>query len=246
MTPGMIHVVMIDFGGGRAAGIQRAEMMAVATALSIQAQQHFALPPPYGYGVAAIVRVAAGPFDVHQDEWVLGLFEKPDQPGALGYHDESPNGRPFSKLFPLLDKQEGSQWSVTASHELLEMLADPNVAKCAQLPDGTIFAYEVADQCEAQSYLINNVHVSDFCLPPNFEPPTNWQSLKLDWMGLVKSPMQVLPGGYAQYFDPQQGWQQVQHAQQAPRAYRLQMRELGHGRGARRGQAHVVQPKLIG
>lgn len=241
MTPGVIHMVMVDFGGGRAAGIGRTEQTHVTAALQLQMQQHVGLPPPFGWGIGATVRAAAGPFDVHPDEWVVGLFETPDQPGELGYHDESPNGKPFSKLFPLLDKQDNQPWSVTASHEVVEMAVNPLLSRCSQGSDGTIWATEGCDQVEAQSYMLHGVPVSDWCTPANFEPPPGWQAakLKLNWLGNLTAPMQVLPGGYAQYFDPQRGWQSVEHAEVKPRPYRQLLRQLGHGRSAMRAAAHA-------
>ena len=58
--------------------------------------------------------------------WWLSILDDSDQAGALGYHDLTPDGLPLGKVFAATDLKYGSQWSVTASHELLEMLADPN------------------------------------------------------------------------------------------------------------------------
>lgn len=202
----MVQIVIIDFGGN---GISHAEMAAVAAALSIQCQQHFGLPPPLGHGIAAIVRAGLGPYDVRPHEWVLGLFSHPDVANALGYHDQTVHGQPFMKVFPLLDKADGVQWPTTASHEILETLKDPNVACCAMSYDGRFWAYEVGDAVEATWYLINGVQVSNFVLPPYFEPVQNMHGLKYDWMNLVTRPLQILPGGYGQYFDPSSGWNEV-------------------------------------
>lgn len=216
-TPG-VRMVIVDFGG---TGVNAKTLPPMAAALQKQAQLHLALPPPYGYGIGATIRAASGPHDVHADEWVIGLVEEPDQPGALGYHDQTPTGQPFIRVFPLLDAQDGAQLSVTVSHEVCEALVDPNGARCTQWRDGRMWALELCDACEAYSYLIDGVPVSDFCLPPYFEPVANRSGLKLDWMGLCKKPLQVLPGGYAQYFEPDVGWQMIQHASSPPRAYRL-------------------------
>lgn len=227
-----VHVVLIDFGGS---AVTHDELVAAAAALTIQAQQHFGLPPPYGYGVGASVRAGAGPFDVQPHEWVIGLFSKPDVAGALGYHDQTPHGQPLAKVFPLLDAADGSRWTVTASHELLELLADPNIARCAQARDGKMWAYEVCDACEALSYTINGVYVSDFVLPPYFEPVSSMSGLKFDWMGHIKAPLEILPGGYGQWFDPARGWVQVTNFSKLPRAFRLSTT----GRGAHRRSRHA-------
>ena len=231
-APG-VKMAIVDFGG---TGVDPSTLPAIAAALTKQAQQHFAIPPPYGYGIAAAIRAGSSPHDVQPDEWVIGLVAKPDQPGALGYHDETPSGKPFIKVFPILDRQDGGELSVTISHEVCEALADPNGARAAQWRDGKFWAYEVCDAVEAASYLIDGVKVSDFCLPPFFEPVVSLTGLKLDWMGLCKNPLEVLPGGYGQWFDPTKGWQMVKHAEKPPRAYRLEIR----GRSYRRRETFTV------
>lgn len=190
-------------------GISNAEIIKVAKALTIQAKEHFSLPPPMGYGISCTVRAASKKKPPQSDEWVMMLLSKPDIEGALGYHDESDVGLPIMKIFPLLDKQDGVSWSSTASHELLETLADPNIAKCAQGVDGKIWAYEVCDGVEGDSYKIGDVEVSNFVLPPYFETPSNWKKLKLDYLGLCKAPLELRPAGYNQYFDATKGWQAV-------------------------------------
>ncbi len=59
--------------------------------------------------------------------WWLTILDDSDQAGALGYHDLTPDGLPLGKVFAATDLKYGNSWTVTASHELLEMLADPNI-----------------------------------------------------------------------------------------------------------------------
>jgi hypothetical protein len=231
-APG-VRMAIVDFGG---TGVDPASLPPIAAALTKQAQQHFAIPPPFGYGVAATIRSAAGPRDVRPDEWVIALLAHADQANALGYHDQTPAGQPLIKVFPILDRQDGGQLSVTISHEVCETLADPNGARAAQWKDAKFWAYEVCDAVESTSYEIDGVAVSNFCLPPFFEPVKSLRGLKLDWMGLCKRPLQILPGGYGQWFDPNKGWQMVQNAEKPPRAYRLQVK----GRSARRRELYAV------
>jgi inosine/xanthosine triphosphate pyrophosphatase family protein len=49
-------------------------------------------------------------------------------------------------------------------------------------------------------------------------------------MGLCKQPLDILPGGYSQYFDPSKGWQMQTHAAKPPRKYRMELQ----GRAAKR------------
>jgi len=81
--------------------------------------------------------------------WQMVVMDDPDQAGALGYHEMSSRGTPLGKVFAGLDLRLGASWTVTLSHELLEMLADPWINWCAQSPEGKIYALEVCDAVEA-------------------------------------------------------------------------------------------------
>lgn len=84
---------------------------------------------------------------------------------------------------PYAEVLYGPTWSLTASHECLEMLADPSgdrlvAATSVAVVDGEVqdvgekFEYlvEVCDPCEdaRTAYLIDDVLVSDFCRPQYF------------------------------------------------------------------------------
>ena len=104
--------------------------------------------------------------------WQISVTDNPDQAGALGYHELTSRGTPLGKVFAGLDLQSGASWTVTLSHELLEMLADPWINWCAQGANGKIYALEVCDAVEADKlgYDIDGVLVSDFITPSWFEP----------------------------------------------------------------------------
>src|SRR5664279_2494772 len=80
---------------------------------------------------------------------VIVVTDDPDQAGALGYHEMSSRGTPLGKVFAALDMRLETSWTVTLSHELLEMLADPWINWCAQSPEGKMYALEVCDAVEA-------------------------------------------------------------------------------------------------
>jgi hypothetical protein len=104
--------------------------------------------------------------------WQISVTDNPDQAGALGYHELTSRGTPLGKVFAALDIQSGGSWTVTLSHELLEMLADPWINWCAQGSDGKIYALEVCDAVEADNlgYKIGEVLVSDFISPRGSNP----------------------------------------------------------------------------
>ena len=103
--------------------------------------------------------------------WQIVVLDDPDQAGVFGYHELTSEGTPLGKVFAGLDLRSGSSWTVTLSHELLEMLADPWINWCAQGVDGRVYALEVCDPVEADKlgYMIDNVLVSDFVTPAWYE-----------------------------------------------------------------------------
>ena len=158
--------------------------------------------------------------------WQLVILDNSDQAGALGYHDLTKDGLPLGKVFADSDLQYKLQWSVTASHELLEMLGDPdiNLTAFVQKDDysGRLYAYEVCDACEAdeQGYAINGTQVSDFVYPAWFESFRKTGSTQFDHGKHIKAPFQLLKDGYIGVFDVGSGggWTQI-NAAGAPHTY---------------------------
>src|SRR4051812_33906250 len=61
---------------------------------------------------------------VKKGSWGLVFLDDADQADALGYHDLTPQGLPLGKVFVRTTISSKNLVSVTASHELAEMLAD--------------------------------------------------------------------------------------------------------------------------
>src|ERR1700735_4567820 len=55
--------------------------------------------------------------------WLV-LFNDSDQANALGCHDLTTGGLSIGKVFAASELKAGTSWTVTARHELLEMLGD--------------------------------------------------------------------------------------------------------------------------
>lgn len=143
--------------------------------------------------------------------WWLVILDDADQALALGYHDVTPDGLPLGKVFARTDRDSGHVWTVTASHELLEMLADPWMDRATVVLDGAncqIYAYEVCDACEDDGfgYRIGGTQVSDFVFPAWFNPKS--QAAKFDHCGHITRPLGLLAGGYIGVFDSGSGWKQ--------------------------------------
>lgn len=108
-------------------------------------------------------------------------------------------------------------WTVTTSHECLEMLADPSgnrlVAGDSPNPDrpGRVeFLVEVCDPCEVPTlgYTVNGIRVSDFYSPRFFDPAesTAGGTRAYDFMGHISAPREVLRGGYLSWREPDGTW----------------------------------------
>jgi hypothetical protein len=149
--------------------------------------------------------------------WWLVLLDDSDQANALGYHDLTTEGLPIGKVFAASDLKAGTSWTVTASHELLEMLGDPNINLTVFVQNnntaGILYAYEVCDACEDDSfgYSIDNILVSDFVYPAWFESFHTESSTQFDRLNKIQNPLQLLAGGYIGTFNltSGNGWQQT-------------------------------------
>jgi hypothetical protein len=149
--------------------------------------------------------------------WWLVFLDDSDQAGALGYHDLTPDQHPLGKVFAKTDQKFGLQASVTASHELMEMLGDPYINLTALDPKTLrMYAYETADAVEADElgYDINGVVVSDWVTPHFFDREAAGRpGIKFDLQGHLSEPFSLAKGGYLSYIDlrnVKKGWQQEQ------------------------------------
>ncbi len=170
--------------------------------------------------------------------WWLAIMDNSDQADALGYHDITSEGLPLGKVFAATDQQYGLSWTVTASHELLEMLGDPDVNLSSFVQTGgntgTFYAYEVCDPCELdeQGYQIDGAKLSDFVYPSWFEGFRKPGSTQFDFMKRIDRPFKLLPGGYSLVLDIPSGlgWYQID----VPAGARARSRKLRPSVGTRR------------
>lgn len=129
--------------------------------------------------------------------WAMVFLDDADQPGALAYHDLTPDGLPVSKVFVKTTLNDGQLVSVSASHELVEMLVDPAINMMTSGPDPkTIYAYESADPVEELDFPVKDIPMSDFVYPAYFEVFRKPKSVQFDQMDQVRKPFQILKGGY--------------------------------------------------
>jgi hypothetical protein len=190
------------------------EVKAALPALQTQVHRDFA--PVWGID-ADLTFVPKGSTPP-QNYWWIAILDNSDVAGALGYHDVTDQGLPIGKVFAGTDKEDGLEWTVTASHELLEQLADPEVYLTVfaqpKANEGILYMYEVCDACEADEfgYKINGTMVSDFVYPSWFETFREQGSTQFDYGNHLQSPVpELLPGGYIGAFDVVSGtgWHQI-------------------------------------
>ncbi len=183
---------------------------------SLQTQVRRDFAPPWG--IDADVSFVPRGMNPDQGAWVLAILDNSDQANALGYHELSSSGTPLGKVFAGSDIQLGLGWTISASHELLEMLADPYIdltvfVQNDSTTSGVIYAYEVCDACEADplAYDIDGMKVTDFVYPTWFESLGVGGGVQFDYQKRITKPFQILPGGYIAAFDVTSGsgWKQL-------------------------------------
>ncbi len=186
------------------------ELSRVATALTMQVQRDVA---PI-WNVSATVEAVEK--NVPPGYWPIFILpELP--PSESGFH-KTEHYQPYAKV------EYGDAWSLSASHELIEMLVDPSASRLVAGPElkasGNIivenqgkrveYLLEACDPSQDQkfAYLIEEVIVSDF-FTPNYHDPAKSAGTKYSFTGAITQPRQVLPGGYISWFDPaaQKIWQ---------------------------------------
>jgi hypothetical protein len=146
---------------------------------------------------------------------VLYLWDKTDVKEALGYHAKNFRGVPYGIVSVELADAIKEPWSMTFSHEALELIADP---LCNLLVEGPhpsaesrherVFRwYEVCDPVQSESYEIDGQVVSNFVLPLYFTEDDE-KSGRNAFHHHPKHKLQSFgtnPGGYVGYYDPRAG-----------------------------------------
>jgi len=162
-----------------------------------------------------------------KNAWAIVFLDDADTPGALAYHDLTPEGLPLSKVFVKTTIDDGELVSVSASHELVEMLVDPAINLMTTGPDSkTIYAYESADPVEALTFKVNGIPMSDFVYPSYFEVFHKPGSVRFDYLNKVKKPFEILKDGYQIIFKGGK-WSQVYGSKTKAKTFKKEDRR-GH------------------
>lgn len=186
------------------------ELHRVSSALSIQVTRDFG---PI-WGIDASVDPFVNASQVPPGYWIVSI-QASDAPGDAGFHTSQDNQ-------PSAFVRYGDDWPLRASHETLEMLADPfgnslQASVAVDDPAKTVeYLVEVCDPCETEQYDINGVAVAEFYTPHYFDAFASPAS-RYSFKGGITQPRQVLPGGYLSWRDPSAGqWFQLQFFDDQP------------------------------
>jgi hypothetical protein len=209
----------------RSRTVDDSDVKFVLPALQKQITRHF--EPIWGWG-------ANLKFNVKRFEMKVIIRDTAGSGGFLGYHIK--DGKPITYIFAKDDIADSGEYTSTLSHELLEMIADPNVNLYAigkfRLNGKRrigLFGLEVCDPVEANYYTIDGVRVSDFVRPEWFEPEHKRGKMKMDYLGLIDAPFMLAEGGYADVLSGSR-WHTI-------RGHKAKLKRRRHRAEARRNAA---------
>jgi len=229
------------------AAIDDAAFAAAVAAIGLQVSRDF--QPEWGAGATlTATRITlddgAANIDAASDA-VIYVGDASNDPtlgmdGVFGYHARNNGALPYAFVYLDVCAQYGEAWSSTLSHEVLEMLADPTAVMTATGPapagvgavgQSVNYDLEVCDPTQSDTYVVDNVTVSNFVTRAWFGLPGG--SSATNFLNLPLSPFGVRPKGYFQYEDTA-GAHTINGA--AVDAQRLAARAMldGHRRTARR------------
>jgi hypothetical protein len=206
-------ISVINMSEGR---IKDATLLAVIRVINRQLAEDFA--PNWGFGAQLRLEGKTGrgkgidPADMRGDAilYVRNVVKVSD---VEGYHDRHFLGIPYGVVFLELSKKLKEDWTVTLSHEALELTGDPENNLLVQGPHPSkpkvqVFHwYEMCDAVQDETYEIEHVKVSNFVLPLYFTS-SDERGGRNDFLGTITKEGKTLrsfsvnPGGYIGFFDP--------------------------------------------
>ena len=188
----------------------------VKTAVAaLQTQVHRDFAP--AWGVDAELSFVAKGSDPAAGSWWLVIEDDSEYPGVLAYHTLTSEGLPQVKISVRNAKQANREWTMAASHDLLEMLANPMLNLTVFVTEngttGKLYVREICDPVSSPQYTykIDGVVVSNFVFPSWFESFRKPGSSQFDYGNHLASPFELAEGAYMTVFDVKDGsgWRAV-------------------------------------
>lgn len=144
---------------------------------------------------------------------VLYIADEADMDDALGYHNTNFRGIPYGFVFLDVCARLKENWTVTLSHEALELIGDMQGNLLVQGPHPSdpqkeVFHwFELCDAVQSQSYRIDGIDVSNFVLPAYFtlteEEGSRNDFLARKTKGKGLASFGISAGSYIGFYNPQ-------------------------------------------
>ncbi len=243
----------------RSKTISDEDVQAAIRAINRQVREDF--EPYWSFGATLRLEGAVGAAPDQQElaemrgDAILYLWDKADVAGALGYHEANFRGIPYGFVFTRICAKLKESWTVTLSHEALELLGDAQgnlltQGPHPQHPHQEVFHwFEMCDAVQAQTYQVDGIEVSNFVLPLYFTSGEQ-KGGRNDFLGRISagkslSSFGVSPGGYIGFYNPQTRAHETYAAADDPEAQqRIRIKnasKVGRGYLRRRSEATAVK-----
>jgi len=146
---------------------------------------------------------------------IIYLWDNANVDDAVGYHFQNARGIPFGFVFTEIAEELEEPWSVTLSHEALELIGDPETNLLVMGPHpadrrrDVFHWFEMCDAVQEETYQVDGIDVSNFVLPLYFtgtrgidEEGARNDFLGISHKGQTLESFGINPGGYIGFFDP--------------------------------------------
>jgi hypothetical protein len=147
--------------------------------------------PVWGYPVRLYNTKKPKPGD-----WRLYYFDDAEDDDTDGEHYLTERGQPVGRVYVKAALESDKTVSITASHELFELAIDPINNIWAEATTRTLYAYEMCDPVEEDTFKVDGLKMSNFVHPSWFEPFKHPKGTKFDHLGLLKKPFSMRKSGY--------------------------------------------------
>lgn len=120
----------------------------------------------------------------------------PTQTQVMGQHLWRGDGNPEGYVFASLCKAWNTRWDLILSHEVIEMMVDPWLTRCAQRGN-EFWPVEVCDPVQDSYSMVGEFQMANFVTPSYYRDGALGP---YDALEKLKAPFTVSPGGYGQVF----------------------------------------------
>jgi hypothetical protein len=165
------------------------------------------------WGTPALLTMLSAGQNFPEGSWPLHVVDYTQVFYALGYHTKDYGKNiPWGDVGVKSSQENGQSWTVTLSHEIMEMIGNPYVdlwhnyisweyidpSPLVGYLTGYLAWHEMSDPCEFDGfgYTINGVLVSDFLYPSYFNPDVDGTVTKFDHTECLTGFGDIAYGGY--------------------------------------------------